>query len=166
MGDSDWLSGPVNVMDMGPSSRKNKFLEAPLTTSLDLILQILPSSLQLETYPRMDKTMMNGLAYHDVKTALSGEFSRSAWWMGNTKNHRQLLLSAAVPVSNSKGIVGAVYLTRDGNGIMEAIHQMQRDILALFALSLLVTFLLSLYLSGAIARPLKRLSNAAIRVQK
>lgn len=166
MGDSDWLSGPVNVIEMGPSSAKGSFLHEPVKASLDIILSILPSSLQLDTYPAEDKTLSTGLAYPDVNSALAGNESRSAWWFHDADNDKTLLLSAAVPVRNTKGVVGAVYLTRDGSAIMDAIHQMQRDILALFAVSLAVTFLLSLYLSGAIARPLKKLSNAAVKVQQ
>lgn len=166
MGDSDWLSGPVSVIEMGPSTHRGTFLQTPVKAVLDTVLDILPSSLQLKEYPTEGRSLTTGIVYEDVNTALRDNPSRSAWWMFDMDKNKQLLLSAAVPVKNTVGVVGAVYLTRDGTPIMTAIRQMQRDILLLFILSLAVTFVLSLYLSGAIARPLRKLSNAAGRVQK
>jgi two-component system sensor histidine kinase ChvG len=166
LGDSDWLSGPVSVIEMGPSTHRDKFLQMPVRAFLDTVLDILPSSLQLKKYPSEERTLTTGLVYEDVSTALRDTSSKSAWWLYDMDENKKLLLSAAVPVKNTQGVVGAVYLTRDGTAIMTAIRQMQRDIVLLFIISLAVTFLLSLYLSGAIARPLRKLAKAAGRVQQ
>lgn len=166
MGDSDWLSGPVGVIEMGPSSHIPQFFKTPVKASLDVILDILPSSLKLENYPEGDTTSATGFLYPDVRSALRNQASSSAWWQKDMDGNNRLLLSAAVPVTNMKGVMGAVYLTRSGDGITDSMRQMQRDILMLFVVSLAVTFILSLYLSGAIARPLKKLARAAERVQK
>lgn len=167
MGDSDWLSGPVGVIETGPSSsRHSRFLKMPVEASLDFVLDILPSSLNLEPYPSEDRTTATGYIFPDVQTALADEPSTSAWWQSDMDGHKRLLLTAAVPVKNMKGVMGAVYLTRDGDAITDTMRQMQRDILLLFIGSLALTFLLSLYLSGAIARPLKKLATAAERVQR
>jgi two-component system sensor histidine kinase ChvG len=165
MGDSNWLLGPAGVIETGPSSTA-KFLEMPVEASLDFVLDILPSSLNLQTYPDEDQTTISGYLYPDVRSALKGEESSSAWYLEDSENERAILLSAAVPLKNMRGTIGAVYLTRDGQAINNTIRQLQRDILMLFAVSLGFTFLLSLYLSGAIAKPLRKLSKAAQDVQK
>tara|TARA_B100001750_G_scaffold225721_1_gene217782 strand:- start:2684 stop:4279 length:1596 start_codon:yes stop_codon:yes gene_type:complete len=162
MGDSDWLSGPVGVIETGPASERNTFFKTPLQTSVDFILDMLPSSLKLREYPNDNQTALTGYLYPDVQKAMEGGISVSAWKTDN----RRLLLSAAVPVKNMDRVMGVVYLTRDGTPVDEAIRQMQRDIIMLFIIALGVTFLLSLYLSGSITRPLKKLSGAANNVQK
>lgn len=167
MADSDWLSGPVGVIETGPSSRASRFLQRPVKESLDFIVDLMPSSLKLDMYPDDDKTSMTGFVYPDVKTALMrNESSSSAWWQQDMDKNKEVLLSAAVPVESMRGVMGVIYLTREGKGLTEAIRQMQRDILLLFSGALGLTFILSLYLSGAIARPLKKLSMAANRVQQ
>lgn len=161
MGDSDWLSGPVGVIDTGPASLKNNFLDTPVEASLDFILDLLPTSLQLEQYPRNNQTTLTGFVYPDVRDAMEGKIATRAWLM-----NRRLLLSAAVPVINMDRVMGVVYLTRDGKIIDDAIRQMQRDIILLFFVALGITFLLSLYLSGVIGNPLKKLARAANNVQR
>ena len=171
MGDSDWLSGPVGVIDMGPSTRRH-FFDKPVEASLDVILDILPSSVHLEDYPRPNNTSTSGFIYPEVKAAFDGNVFSKAWRetdddaADERRPEEGIILSAAAPVKNMDRVMGVAYLTRDGHIIEESIRQMQRDILLLFVVALIVTFLLSLYLSGVIARPLKRLSKAAENVQK
>jgi len=168
MGDSDWLSGPVGVIEMGPATHRRSFFEQPVERSLDFILDLLPSSLQLDDYPTSNKTSMTGFAYPDVQKALEGEHSASEWCKPEEGqgNRKDIILSAAVPVKNMDRVMGVVYLTRDGDQIEETIRQMQRDVVLLFFISFGVTLLLSFYLSGVIARPLKKLSRAAEKVQQ
>lgn len=161
MGDSNWLSGPVGVIDTGPATLKSSFLQTPVNASLDFIVDLLPTSLKLEEYPQNNQTTLTGFVYPDVRDAMEGEISTAAWLM-----NQRLLLSAAVPVKNMDRVMGVVYLTRDGSTIDEAIRQMQRDIIMLFFIALGITFLLSLYLSGVIGSPLKKLARAANHVQK
>lgn len=169
MGDSDWLSGPVGVIEMGPASHKPQKPFNPVEASLDFILDLLPSTLKLQDYPSVNKTTMTGYIYPDVQRALNGELSASEWRLPTTGNRIRtaddIVLSAAVPVKNMDRVMGVIYLTREGTQIQQTIRHMQRDVLMLFFVALGVTFLLSLYLSGAIARPLKKLSSAANNVQ-
>ena len=167
MGDSDWLSGPVGVIETGPASRRRGFFTMPVAASIDFILDFLPSSLRLRDYPTDNKTTVTGFVYPDVQRALDGRISSSEWCEPNGMSERKnIILSAAVPVKNMDRIMGVVYLTRAGNAIEETIRQMQRDVIFLFFIALGVTFVLSLYLSGAIARPLKKLSRASENVQR
>jgi two-component system sensor histidine kinase ChvG len=162
MGDSDWLSGPAGIIEMGPSTtNRDEQLQKTVNQSLDFILSLLPSTLNLETYPSHNQTALTGYTYIDVKKALEGEISCTPWF----DDEGELLLSAAVPVTNMGRVMGVVYLTRDGSQIEEAIQQMKRDVLSIFFLALIITIILSLYLSSTISRPLKKLARASENVR-
>ena len=75
------------------------------------------------------------------------------------------VLSVAVPVQRYKRVLGALVLTRDTRKIDEAVFQVRLDILKVFGVALGVTVLLSIYLAGTIARPMRRLAEAADRVR-
>ncbi len=101
----------------------------------------------------------------DVERALSGENSATVWRLDARGERADLLLTVAVPVQRYKEVLGAVLLSRSGAGIDEAIRSVRFDILRVFAAALLVTVLLSIYLAGTIARPIRRLAQAADRLR-
>ncbi|MDG4576479.1 MAG: stimulus-sensing domain-containing protein [Defluviicoccus sp.] len=80
-------------------------------------------------------------------------------------------LSVAVPVLRYKHVVGAqvlgaLVLTKSSSEIDAAVLKVRLDILRWFAVALGVTVLLSLYLAGTIARPIRILAAAAERVRR
>ena len=75
-------------------------------------------------------------------------------------------LGAAVPVQRFKQVLGAVLLTADSDEIDAAVRDVRFDILKVFGIVLGVTILLSLYLAGTIARPVRRLAAAADTVRR
>ncbi len=80
-------------------------------------------------------------------------------------------LSVAVPVLRYKHVVGAqvlgaLVLTKSSSEIDAAVFKVRLDILRWFAVALGVTVLLSLYLAGTIARPIRILAAAAERVRR
>ena len=77
----------------------------------------------------------------------------------------EMIISVAAPVQRYKRVLGALLLFRDSREIDEAVFQVRLDILKVFGVALLITVLLSVYLAGTIARPLRRLSLAADRVR-
>jgi two-component system, OmpR family, sensor histidine kinase ChvG len=76
-----------------------------------------------------------------------------------------LLLGVTVPVQRYKQVLGALLVTKDSSGIDAALYETRRDILKVFAVALALTVMLSIYLAGTIARPLKLLAAAAERVR-
>jgi two-component system sensor histidine kinase ChvG len=76
-----------------------------------------------------------------------------------------LVLSVAAPVQRFKQVLGALMLSTDGRNIEQALRTVRRDILRLAAATLVLTVLLSLYLAGTIARPIRHLARAAERVR-
>jgi two-component system sensor histidine kinase ChvG len=97
----------------------------------------------------------------DLLKALQGEVSGRVWLDGDG----HLKLTAAAPVQRLKLVLGAVLLNGDGQVIEDAIRSTQLDIAKAFAAALAVTVLLSLYLAGAIGRPIRRLAQAAERLR-
>ncbi|MGC8468924.1 MAG: stimulus-sensing domain-containing protein [Acetobacteraceae bacterium] len=72
-----------------------------------------------------------------------------------------LLVTVAEPVVRERKVVGIVLLTRDANEIDRALFAVRISILGLFSLAMVLTVLLSWYLSRTIASPLLALANAA-----
>ena len=101
----------------------------------------------------------------NVERALAGENSATVWRLASPIARSNLLLTVAVPVQRYKEVLGVVLLSRNGAVIDEAIRSVRTDILRVFAVALLVTVLLSLYLAGTIARPIRRLAQAADRLR-
>jgi two-component system sensor histidine kinase ChvG len=97
----------------------------------------------------------------DLAKALVGEVSGRVWLDGDG----HLRLTAAAPVQRYKLVLGAVLLNRDGAAIEAAIRSTRLDIAKAFAAALAITVLLSLYLAGAIGKPLRRLARAAERLR-
>jgi two-component system sensor histidine kinase ChvG len=95
--------------------------------------------------------------FAEVMSALAGHQD----WAIRVRKTGGLALSVAVPVQHYKQVVGALLITGDSTNIARSLFQVRIAILEIFALSLMVTVSLSLYLAGTIARPIRRLALAA-----
>jgi two-component system, OmpR family, sensor histidine kinase ChvG len=99
--------------------------------------------------------------YEEVQGALAGHSP------GMVRLDRQgrLVLSVAVPVQRYRQVLGALMLSKDGAVVDAAVDDRRRDILIVCGVAFAVTVLLSLYLAGTIARPIRRLAQAADQVR-
>ncbi len=161
--DSQTMNGP-NGMDIDwrllpPPHSFDTRLEA-LIDRLTSRLDTWPGRAALPLYEGDDRTAPLA-ANPDLADALMGEVSGRVWL--DAEGH--ITLTAAAPVQRLKLVLGAVLLNRDGAPIEEAIRSTRLDIAKAFAGALTVTVLLSLYLAGAIGRPLRRLARAAERLR-
>jgi len=75
------------------------------------------------------------------------------------------ILSAAVPVTYYKTMVGALLVSRTDTAIEQSLFEVRLAILKLFVGILLITVTISFYLARAIVRPIRRLALAAERVR-
>lgn len=100
--------------------------------------------------------------YREVLTALDGEFATAVRYGQGSG----LVLSVAVPVQRYRRVLGALMLTMDSAEIERSVRAVRIDILKVFAVALTITFFLSIYLAGTIARPILRLAAAADRVRR
>jgi two-component system sensor histidine kinase ChvG len=78
----------------------------------------------------------------------------------------RLLVTVSEPVVRNRSIVGIVLLTREAREVDASLLAVRLSILALFALALALTVLLSWYLSLTIARPILRLARVAERMRE
>jgi len=161
--DSQTLDGPngtsIDWRLLPPPHSFNTKVEA-FIDFLSRQLNTWPGRAKLPKYEGDDRTAPL-TANPDLAKALQGEVSGRVWLDGDG----HLRLTAAAPVQRLKLVLGAVLLNGDGSVIEDAIRSTQLDIAKAFTGALLITVLLSLYLAGAIGRPIRRLAQAAERLR-
>ncbi len=111
--------------------------------------------------PYREKAVQRAGDYPEAARSLAGEEARAV----RAGGHTGMILIVAVPVQRYKQVLGALMLSKDGRDINAALTDVRLGILQAFAVALGVTVLLSFYLSGTIARPIRRLARAAERVR-
>ena len=159
--DSQRLIGPagmVSIEELPPPGENEGILPATLDV-YDRLMRRLTRQDILPLY--RENHRQHARDYPEALIALSGE--RSA--MVRSAGGDDLILSIAVPVQRYKHVLGALMLTRGSRIIDEALLDVRIAILEIFSAALALTVLLSVYLSGTIARPIRRLADAAIRVR-
>ena len=160
--DSRLLRGPgdaVQVMELPPPERKS--LLGRVTDQIyDWIVELLPSRHKHPPYRESDAG--NAGDYGEAMRALRGESGSAVRTDPQTGG---LAISVAVPVQRYKVVLGAVMLSSSNGEIEEELRTVRLELLRIFGVALLVTILLSLYLASTIARPLRRLADAAERAR-
>ena len=117
---------------------------------------LLPNRDVIPSFPLTDQ----GLP--DLQTALSASDSLQVW----RQPDGQLLLAAMVPVYAQDTPKAQLYILRSGQDIVKDIRYFWQQIFYLFLLTLLATVVISIYLSGLIARPLRQLSRTAEQIRR
>ncbi len=156
--DSRRFTGPggtVEIEDLPPPAAQRTFAQN-LLEAYDEMMDELPMA------GEHDENAMPVPERRETMRALAGETERAL----RRSLGRRASLSVAVPVQRYKQVLGAIVLTRNSRAIDSAVLQIRLDILKVFGIALLVTVLLSVYLAGTIARPLRRLALAADRVRR
>ncbi len=149
--------GPVQVIEL-PPPRGSALLDA-LERILDRAVNWLPFSEEPPRYREM--RIQRASHYPEVERALLGESPGVV----RADRRGRLVLSVAVPVQRYRQVLAALMLSRDGAAVARAVRARRLDILVVFAVALAVTVLLSIYLAGTIARPVRRLAEAAEQVR-
>lgn len=159
--DSRRLLGPggaVQVVDLEPPAPST--LQGWLKQGYDWFARMLRVNEPLPTYrERKDQTASD---YDELIEAL--EIGTPATMVRRYDRDRRIL-SAAVPVTYYKQVVGGVMVSDDDDVVQTTLFEVRLDIFKLFLATLGVTVLLSIYLAQAIARPVRRLALAAERVR-
>ncbi len=125
----------------------------------DLILNRLTARRQLALY--IENPVQRVTDYPEAMAALAGDYVKAV----RRSDKDGLVLSVAVPVQRYKQVLATLMLTKGSRVIDTALYEIRRKILQVFVVAIAITVLLSIYLSGTIARPLKRLAAAADRVR-
>lgn len=125
----------------------------------DIVDLFLPN-FKLPDYPKTAES--DPSSFPDVDDALNGNTSLSAW-RGKAGG---LILSAAVPIKKKDATIGVLLVTRSDTEIERTFSAMRLDILKFFLGALLITLAFSLYLSGVIGHPLRKLAYAVENVRQ
>ena len=104
----------------------------------------------------------NGTAYPEVREALTGTTSQ----MLLLNEDNQEIVSVAVPIAPMKAIKGALLLSTRGGEIDRLIEKQWLANIKLALIALIAIVVSSLLLAATIARPLRKVSQAAERVTK
>jgi two-component system sensor histidine kinase ChvG len=162
IGDSRLLrgSGVVLIEELPPPSEEGGFW-ARIDAAYDWVMGRLPRYGGAPTY--VEKPNATAADYPEVLRALAGEDARA---VRQDRATGKLVLTVAVPVQRYKQVLGAVLLSVGSLDVEQAVRAVRFDILRIFLIALAVTVLLSFYLAGTIARPVRRLAAAAERVRR
>jgi len=159
LADSFVLGGPggqVQIQSLPPEGDRGFDL---LRRLLDLATKWVPGKDKFPLYSEAREQKAQD--YSEVMGALAGQSPG----MVRVDRQGRLVLSVAVPVQRYRQVLGALMLSKDGVDVNAAVDDRRRDILIVCGVAFGVTVLLSFYLAGTIARPIRRLALAADRVR-
>ncbi|MGH6853830.1 MAG: stimulus-sensing domain-containing protein [Aestuariivirga sp.] len=104
----------------------------------------------------------NGKDFPEVAAAING----ASVSVVRLNENRQIIVLVSVPVQRFKAVLGALILSTTGGEIDDVLKAERRVVLYTFGFVALVTILLSVFLAGTIAEPIRRLAGAAERVRR
>lgn len=151
--------GTIQVEILAPPTQDQNIFDWMLGL-IELSVDWIPRHEKLQPYK--EAASPRAIHYEEVIRAFSGDMIGAV----RTGGKSGLVLSVAIPVQHYRRVVGAVMLSQDATEIEEAIRDLRLKVLAIFALALVITTLLSFYLAGTIARPILHLAGAAERVRR
>src|ERR1700732_42138 len=160
--DSRILRGPgdaVQVHELEPQEREGAVLRIA-DQIYDWILNILPRHTSYSVY--RESAAPRAEDYAEVMRALRGETGSA---IRSDPQTGGLVFSVAIPIQRYKQVLGAVMLSTGSAEIEEELRTVRLELLRIFGMALLVTVLLSFYLAGTIARPIRLLAAAAERAR-
>ena len=143
-----------------PPPEQRSWLWGVAEVAYNWIFTLLPPDEDLPVYiERLNQTAQD---YDEVELALGGDKAMEVRDFGEGMR----IISVAVPVQGLRKVLGALLLTVDSREIDSRIRAERLGILEFFAGVLAITVMLSLFLAGTIARPIRRLALAAERVRR
>jgi two-component system, OmpR family, sensor histidine kinase ChvG len=159
--DSRILRGPgaIQVLELPPPDTKG-FLMRAADQLYDWGVGRFPHRTSYSIY--RETASPRARDYAEVEQALRGETGAA---IRRDLAADGLVFSVAVPVQRFKEVLGAVMLSTGSREIQDGLRNVRLELLRIFGVALLVTVLLSVYLAGTIARPIRRLAAAAERAR-
>jgi two-component system sensor histidine kinase ChvG len=109
-----------------------------------------------------DIGVANGRLYPEVAAALEGHEKSFV----RVNKRGETVVTVAEPIQRFRTVRGALLLSTRGGEIDDAIAAERRSMVRIFLVASAVMFLLSAALAGTIAEPIRRLAEAADRVQR
>lgn len=125
----------------------------------DWVLPRLPGDDNLPPYRERPDQMASD--YPEAMSALAGEIDGAV----RSDTDGSLVITVAFPVQQFRQVMGALMLSADSSDIEERVRSVRLAIIEVFGLALAVSVLLSIFLAGTIAKPVRQLALAADRVR-
>jgi two-component system sensor histidine kinase ChvG len=119
-----------------------------------------PPPLVVEDAPQAGGFDWQPNAQEEVKLQSADNGREMPPYIRRTAENR-LLVTVAEPIERNRHTVGIILLTREAREVDNSLFEIRTSILGLFVVALVLTVLLSWYLSLTIARPILRLAAAA-----
>jgi two-component system, OmpR family, sensor histidine kinase ChvG len=114
-------------------------------------------------YPlRREYGLDNNKAIPEIAAALNGASVSQV----KLDENREIIVTVSVPVQRYRAVLGALVLTNKGGEIDDVLRAERLVVIYTFGLASLITLLLSSVLASTIARPIRRLSEAAQQVRR
>ena len=160
--DSRLLRGPggeVRVVDLPPAD--NGRVAEMLRQALAWVEDTIGADARLEPYIEQ----INGTAYDFAEVIAAIEQGEAGNAVRIDRGGHKVL-TVAVPVQFYKQVAGAVLVSDGDANLEQRLFEVRSAILTIFVWTCVVTVLLSLYLASTIARPIRRLAEAATRVRE
>jgi two-component system sensor histidine kinase ChvG len=104
----------------------------------------------------------DGRVYSEVNAALSGDTATAE----RVDEQNKLVLSVATPIQRFKAIYGVLMVSTESGDIDDILREERATLMEVFLVGFIVMVLSSLYLAGFIARPVRKLAEAAENVRK
>jgi two-component system, OmpR family, sensor histidine kinase ChvG len=117
--------------------------------------------LQRRDLPVYKEMIGTGSGYPEVMSALTGSPSTVV----RMTEQGELIVSVAVPIQRFRAVLGTLLLSTQGGDIDRIVAEERLAIMRMFLVAAIVIIVLSIILAGTIANPLRKLSEAAIRVR-
>ena len=114
-------------------------------------------------YPlQKEYSLDNGKDFPEVAAALNGAVVSVV----RLDEKRDIIVLVSVPVQRFRAVLGALVLSTSGGEIDNVLRAERRIVLLTFGFVAMVTILLSVFLAGTIAEPIRRLAASAERVRR
>jgi two-component system, OmpR family, sensor histidine kinase ChvG len=114
-------------------------------------------------YPvRREYGLDNNNTIPEVAAALNGASVSQV----KLDENREIIVTVSVPVQRYRAVLGALVLTNQGGEIDDVLRAERLVVIYTFGLASIITLLLSSILASTIARPIRRLSDAAQQVRR
>jgi two-component system sensor histidine kinase ChvG len=155
-------AGAVVMEPLPPAVDRGPFL-GTIERIYDALLATLPHGGEtplLDTGPSAAGPDWQPDVKEEVRLTGSNQSREMPPYIRRTQDNR-LLVTVAEPVVRNRHTVGIILLTREAREVDDSLLAVRVSILALFSLALVLTTMLSWYLSLTIARPILRLARTA-----
>jgi two-component system sensor histidine kinase ChvG len=155
-------AGAVTTEPLPPAIDRGRLLGA-IGWIYDLALEILPHAGNgpvVEISPTAAGPDWQPDMREELRQNSSNQAREMPPYIRRTDDNR-LLVTVAEPVQRGRHNVGLILLTREAREVDESLFTVRMSILGLFGLALLLTVIMSWYLSLTIARPILRLAGVA-----